>query len=235
MKKFLRFSILFGVVFGSGVTQVHAITTSEYLEKYSETRENSRNGTINHLSESFELVALLAEWTTMQVSGQIFSQIDIDNPESSLAGGLNYAFYEEGGLNAVDLTYQWYFASDYALAQTPDQIFGVRYEVNLVPELNNFSLIAESFNRASDFSVSYLVNGYEPIIRATPLNINGNVLSFIDANVGEIGQGYAMNLQVVPEPASYFLMLTGLFSVFFSRFAVKKRAGLGGSSYDRKS
>lgn len=36
--------------------------------------------------------------------------------------------------------------------------------------------------------------GYEPLIRATPLDVSGDPISITDAMVGEVGQGYAMAL-----------------------------------------
>lgn len=97
MKTKNMFCFVFVGLLYLGIGQASAITTAEYLAKVDETRDNSRDGTLNHLSESFELVALLIEWTSMQAGDAIFGQVHLDNPASPLAGGTNFDFYEPGG------------------------------------------------------------------------------------------------------------------------------------------
>lgn len=202
-----------------------AISTSEYLMKYEETRNNSRNGTLDYLSESFELVALLAEWTAQRVAESVntVGQVQILPPSPPFPSGPNYAFYKPYAPPIELLTYNWMDATTLAEVALPSDIAGVRYEFNIDTDLGIWTLIDESFNAASNFAVNFTPTGYEPLIRATPLDVTGAVIPFISPSGSEYGQAYAMHLEVIPVPAAAWLFGIGLAGLGHNHYRTRRR------------
>ena len=180
-----------------------AMPTDEYLAKYRETRENTRNGTLGPLAESFELVALLIEWTAQRAADAVAQT----NKASPLGGGINYAFYDPAVTTIETLSYYWLDCDTLDPVASPIGISSVLYEVDDDPDLNVFEFLGISTDPMSNFSLSYEVSGFEPIIRATPLDSGGMPISVIDLDGSEIAQGYAMS--VVPEPTTVALLGLG--------------------------
>ena len=111
-----------------------------------------------------------------------------------------------------------------ALAAPGPEVSSVVYEARLDPFYPDvFTLLGSSSDLGSNFSLPFVVSGFEPVIRATPYDSLGNivVLSGVDGDNVAVGLGVALE---VPEPASWMLLATGLSGFVIRRRMAKHRA-----------
>jgi hypothetical protein len=114
----------------------------------------------------------------------------------------------------VLLTFSFISLPDGQFLNVP-AIGSVLYEFNADPSFpNDFTIIGTSNDSASRFSLQWSVTGFEPIVRATPLDAIGTPI-FLDEGDGlNSAQGLAIAVQT-PEPATVFITASGLLGVLW--------------------
>jgi hypothetical protein len=94
-------------------------------------------------------------------------------------------------------------------------IGSVVYLVNEDPTAPRFLPVGLSSDAASNFAVSYTINGAEPMIEAIPFDGNGSPIVIPDANRGNAARGLVadINGQAAPEASTSILLGLGLMGV----------------------
>lgn len=120
------------------------------------------------------------------------------NPPTSF---LPYDPTQPGG---VALSFGWVNASTLEVAPSPIAIGSVFYEANVD---GTFNPIGTSTNAATNFGLSYAISGFEPIIRATPLDAVGSPIFDLD---GSIFRAQTILIATpIPEPRIPALLIAG--------------------------
>jgi hypothetical protein len=96
------------------------------------------------------------------------------------------------------LTYRW--VDTITLQPVPNPLTGIASVLYEEEDLaGTFISIGTSSIAAADFALPYTISGFEPIIRATPLDALGSPISFIDLDGVDIAKAKGMAL-LVPAP-----------------------------------
>ncbi|MCB1725724.1 MAG: hypothetical protein KDJ39_18730 [Gammaproteobacteria bacterium] len=97
------------------------------------------------------------------------------------------------------------------------EVFGVHYEVNLDPTTPDlFVPIGTSYDTASDFAMLFEIDGFEPLIRASPFDAAGNPVALTRRDGVFLSSASVILFDLpldVPEPMTFWLLAAGLMSL----------------------
>ncbi len=113
------------------------------------------------------------------------------------------------------LTFQFVQAGT-GLPDPGPAIGSVLYQALLDPDMPAvFTTIGESADAASDFAVSFTVEGFEPTILATPYDTSGNPIFLDGLDDLNVAQALLVDVPVeaVPEPSSISVAAAGVFGM----------------------
>jgi hypothetical protein len=115
--------------------------------------------------------------------------------------------------------------SSTGLPVTGPPIHSVLYEVNLDPSTPEIFLpLGLSFDAASNFSVPFIVNGFEPLVRVTAFDaLNHQIVGAADGS--QVSTGYVV--MIAPEPSATLLTLLAL-AVSVRRGTMSRRRNRSG-------
>jgi hypothetical protein len=163
-----------------------AISYLSYLLSCDLYRDLSKNGQITASREQQLGDDAYEEYKSeqRQQNVQIIGQVAFD-------GNFPHVIREEGSM--VRLSFEFVDTTT-GLPRNGPQVFGVVYDVNLDPsDQFNFVHVGVSFDRSSNFSLPFQLSGWEPLIRATPIDRSGKpvVITGLDGYNVAIGLGVA--------------------------------------------
>lgn len=134
----------------------------------------------------------------------------------TITDGLINDTYGQGDLGkTISVGYRFFDLATGLPIESPIDISYVKYRALLTPEASDFVDIGTASNAASDYSVPFVLQGFEPIIEAVAYDTSGN------AYLSDGYVGINMLVMTVPESDSVVLLLSGLaaFAICF----LKKR------------
>ena len=199
--------VLFNVTLLCSPRQASAITITEYLDVIAANRILSLVGerTWKEEQESIEFAWKHFLYQHKLAGVAVVGQV-------SKNGQFPTALYDPSLTTIETLSFQFIDTIDGLPATYFQTVSSVLYEVSEDPYTNIFTHLGTSSDISSDFSIVYSISGFEPIIKATPLDEFGNPIQIIGVNEENVAMGLAINI-AVPEPSTAFLFCFGLVSL----------------------
>ncbi|SLN32733.1 hypothetical protein PEL8287_01571 [Roseovarius litorisediminis] len=193
-----------------------AITMDERDRRLKEIRDQAK--VLPPTLENIKLMTELADKVNLEYRAErvvegtrAIGEVAKTNPDAPFDCGTICESYVFGLPTTETLTYHWSETDAgtdgiFDIVDTPTEIFTVLYEFNLTDD-DSWTSIGFSSDRSSDFSFSWNIVGFNPLVRATPIDEFGNILKFSgpDDLTGNFGQGVRLNLAFIPLPASGLL------------------------------
>jgi hypothetical protein len=220
--------ILFGVMFQSA--PAGAIPLLEELTKAAEVRIESWFGLLTQAEEDVAFINIQNERRAeiglpplplpqARIQGQGF--IDLQTVLLAHIG------------DAQTLTYGLVDASTGNSIPIPSQlaIAAVLYEfsIDLLPT-PQFQFLGISSDASNSFALNWTAPGFEPFIRATPLDAFGNPIVIINSETNDnalVGLAFeVMASPAVPEPTTWAMMLLGFAGIGFMAYRRKSKPAL---------
>lgn len=145
--------------------------------------------------------------------------------QPKISGSFPTANFQNGDL--IELTFN--FLELETLEPIPQllltlEVKSVLYEVNLEDDPEDlFTKIGLSSDISNQFPLQFTVSGFEPIIRATTLNEQGQTIFIAGSDGDNLAEGFATtcNSSSIPEPSTKLSLLTlgtlGLVSTFLCK------------------
>lgn len=104
-------------------------------------------------------------------------------------------------------------------------VSSVAYSINTDPRIDFFSTLGASSDAASNFALPFTVTGFEPMIRATPLDSAGRPIFIAGFDGTNVASGTVVNVSFdVPEPPAWPLIAVGFAVIAFVRRTASARA-----------
>jgi|GEM_PF-6871219 len=204
--RLITFSLVLGLIVGHA-SNASAISKDVYQEAVRIIRKESKEGKHSAATEVRVIVELLSRYLKMK------DEKSVDLLGFTLISGVPISKLSVG--TEVELTYGFIDPSlssdnptEFDILSPTIDISSVFYEVNIDPDTNDFIPIGTSFDAASNFSLPYVLSGFESQIHAIPFDSAGNPI-FLDGGQGDnVAMAVSVNIEAVPEPTSTLSLLT---------------------------
>jgi hypothetical protein len=125
-----------------------------------------------------------------------------------IAGSYPYSSVADGQSTTVDFRF---VDPNTLLPMASDVVTAVFYEVNLDPTTTDFVPLGTSSDASTQFALPFVVTGFEPLIRAIPLDASGTPVFMVGVDGSNVAQGLVLNFSIpVAEPPTFLSLLVGL-------------------------
>jgi len=177
-----------------------AISDNEYLTRYHNLRSNSEMAGVTFSQAAAEgalVTALAVEFGTEVAANGVHKAFSYVGALGGEVFSRDYpaAVWDFYFGSSFTLNYQWVDASTFQPVPNPlTGITSVFYEEDVT---GTFTPIGISTDAATNFALSYTISGFEPLVRATPLDAFGSPITLIDPVDGaDLAQGKHAFIQV---------------------------------------